>query len=91
MTYAEFENLVLLADRLIASNDLKKSEYGRGYQSGIREYFDNGQQEAFLDHYFIAEIARRNDSRHVHAYVRGYTDGCSGLDLDMNVSFPYIK
>ena len=90
MTYAKFENLILLADRLIANNDLKKSEYGRGYQSGIREYFDNGQQEAFLDHYFIAEIARRNRSRHVHAFVRGYTDGCKGMDLDMNVSFPHI-
>ena len=90
MTYAEFENLILLADRMIASNDLKKSEYGRGFQSGIREYYDNGQQEAFLDHYFIAEIARRNRSRHVHAFARGYLDGCKGLDLDMNVSFPYL-
>ena len=89
MTYAEFENIILMADRMIASNDVKKSEYGRGYQCGIREYFDNGQQEAFLDHYFIAEIARRNGSRDIHAYVRGYRDGYRGLGPDVNVSFPY--
>lgn len=78
-SYAEIENLLLLADRMIASNDVIKSEYGRGYQCGIKDYCDNAQQESYLDHYFIAEIARRNRSRNVHAYVRGYRDGCKGL------------
>jgi hypothetical protein len=89
MTYAELENAIMLADRMIASNSLAKAEYGRGYQSGIKEYYDNGQQESFIDHYFIAEIARRNHSRDVHAFVRGYSDGAKGLELDMNVSFHY--
>jgi hypothetical protein len=89
MTYAEFENFILLADRMIASNNLSKAEYGRGYQNGIREYYDNGQHESYLDHYFIAEIARRNGSRDIHAYVRGYCDGYRGLGPDVNVSFPY--
>jgi hypothetical protein len=32
-----------------------------------------------LDHYSIANIARKNGSRDVHAYARGYSDGCKGL------------
>jgi hypothetical protein len=79
MTYAEFENLLLLADRIIASNEPRKAEYGRGYRSGIKFHFDNDQPESLPDHYFIAEIARRDGSRDVHAYVRGYRDGCKGL------------
>ena len=79
MTYAEFQKLLLLADRMIASSALKKAEYGRGYQKGIQFHFNNPQSTSSPDHYFIADIARRNGSRDVHAYARGYSDGCKGL------------
>ena len=36
MTYSEFQNCLLLADRMITSCALKKMEYGRGYQIGIQ-------------------------------------------------------
>jgi len=79
MTYAEFENLILLSDRMISSCVPRKSEYWRGYNSGIKFHFQNGRQESLPDHYFIIEIARRDGSRDVHAYARGYRDGCNGL------------
>jgi len=79
MTYAEFESLILLSDRMIASCVPRKSEYWRGYNSGIKFHFQNGQQESLPDQDFIVEIARRNGSRDVHAYARGYSDGCNGL------------
>ena len=80
MTFSDFENLLLLADRMIAGNNLRKAEYGRGYRSGIKDHFDNVQPESLPDHYFLAEVARRNGSRDVHAYIRGYLDGCKGLN-----------
>jgi len=46
MTYAEFESLILLSDRMIASCVPRKSEYWRGYNSGIKFHFQNGQQES---------------------------------------------
>jgi len=79
MTYAEFEKLILLSDRMISSCVPGKSEYWRGYNSGIKFHFQNGRQEALPDHYFIVEIARREGSRDVHAYAHGYRDGCNGL------------
>jgi hypothetical protein len=79
MTYKEFEKLLLLADRMIASSAPKKAEYGRGYQSGIQFQFNNAQPESLPDHYAIANIARRNGSRDVHAFSRGFLDGCKGL------------
>jgi hypothetical protein len=79
MTYSEFQNLLLLADRMIASCAPRKAEYGRGYHSGIQFHFNNAQPESIPDHYTIADIARRNGSRDVHAYARGYRDGCKGL------------
>jgi len=79
MTYAEFEKLLLLADRMIAGSAPRKAEYGRGYHGGIKFHFNNPQPEIIPDHYAIAEIARRNGSRDVHAYARGYRDGCKGL------------
>jgi hypothetical protein len=79
MTYAEFEKLLLLADRMIASSAPRKAEYGRGYQCGIQFHFSNAQPESLPDHYAIANIARRNGSRDVHTYSRGYRDGCKGL------------
>jgi hypothetical protein len=79
MTYAEFENLLLRADRLTAICNPKKAEYWRGYRSGIEFHFQNGQQESLPDHYSIIETARRNGSHDVHAYARGYRDGCKGL------------
>jgi hypothetical protein len=82
MTYAEFENLLLLADRMIASCVPRKAEYGRGYQGGIKFHFYNPQPGSPPDHYAIAEIARKNGSREVHAYARGYRDGCKGLMPD---------
>src|SRR5512146_2501735 len=78
MTYAEFEKFLLLADRMIASCSPRKSEYGRGYQSGIKFHFCNPQSEP-PDHYLIADIARKNGSHYVHAYACGYRDGCKGL------------
>jgi hypothetical protein len=79
MTYAELENFILLADRMIMNCVPRKAEYGRGYQSGIKFHFYNPQPGSSPDHYAIAEIARRNGSRDVHAYARGYRDGCKGL------------
>jgi hypothetical protein len=79
MTYSEFQNLLLLADRMITSCALGKSEYGRGYQSGIQFHFNNSQPGSLPDHYAIADIARRNGSRDVHSFARGYRDGCKGL------------
>ena len=49
MTYAEFENLVLLSDRLSSSCVPRKSEYWRGYNSGIKVHFQNGLQESLPD------------------------------------------
>jgi hypothetical protein len=79
MTYSEFQKLLLLADRMITSCGPRKSEYGRGYQSGIQFHFSNAQPGSLPDHYMIADIARRNGSRDVHSYARGYRDGCKGL------------
>jgi hypothetical protein len=79
MTYAEFQQLLLLADRMIAGSALKKAEYGRGYRNGIQYHFNNPHPTSPPDHYFVADIARRNGSRDVHAYARGYCDGCRGL------------
>ncbi|NJD62750.1 MAG: hypothetical protein FIA93_08520 [Deltaproteobacteria bacterium] len=78
MTYAEFEKLLFLADRMIASCIPRKVEYGKGYQSGLKFHFQNPQSEP-PDHYSINAIARRNGSHDVHAYARGYRDGCKGL------------
>jgi hypothetical protein len=77
MTYAEFEKLLLLADRLIASCVPRKVEYGTGYQSGLKFHFHNPQSES-PDHYRIADIARKTGSHYVHDYARGYRDGCNG-------------
>jgi hypothetical protein len=79
MTYAELEKLILLADRMIASCVPRKAEYGRGYQNGIKFHFYNPQTGSPPDHYATADIARKNGSRDVHAYARGYRDGCKGL------------
>jgi hypothetical protein len=79
MTYAEFQKLLLLADRMITSSAPKKTEYGRGYHMGIQIHFNNDQPGSLPDHYSIAEIARRNGCRNVHAFARGYRDGCMGL------------
>jgi hypothetical protein len=79
MTYSEFQNLLLLADRMIVSCAPRKVEYGRGYQSGIRFYFCNAQAGSVPDHYAIVDIARKDGSRDVHSYARGYRDGCKGL------------
>jgi len=79
MTYKEFENLILRADHLTAICAPWKAEYWRGYRSGIEFYFQNAQQGSPPDHYSIADIARRNGSRDVHAYARGYRDGCKGV------------
>lgn len=79
MTYAEFQKLLLLADRMIRSSAPKKTEYGRGYRMGIEFHFANGHPGSLPDHYGMADIARRNGSRHVHAFACGYRDGCKGL------------
>jgi len=79
MTYAELENRILLADRMIVSCTPRKAEYGRGYTEGIKFHFNNPQSTSPPDHYAIADIARRNGSRDVHSYARGYRDGCKGL------------
>jgi len=79
MTYGELENLLLLSDRMMMSCAPRKAEYGRGYHEGIKFHYNNPQSTSFLDHYSIADIARRNGSHDVHAYVRGYRDGCKGL------------
>jgi hypothetical protein len=46
---------------------------------GIQIHFNNSQQGSLPDHYSIAEIARRSRCRNVHAFARGYRDGCMGL------------
>jgi hypothetical protein len=79
MTYEQFEKLLLLADRMIASPTLGKAEYGRGYHMGIQFHFNNAQPGSLPDHYSILDIARKNGSRNVHAFSRGYCDGCKGL------------
>lgn len=84
MTYAEFQKLLLLADRMVASCAPRKAEYGRGYLEGIQIHFNNGQQGSLPDHYSIAAIARRNGCRNVHAYARGYRDGFMGLKPEYN-------
>jgi hypothetical protein len=79
MTYADFQKLLLLADRMIASSAPRKAEYGRGYHLGIQIHFNNARPGSLPDHYSIAEIARQNGCRNVHAFARGYRDGCMGL------------
>jgi hypothetical protein len=79
MTYAEFEKLLLLADRMIANGTLKKAEYGRGYHMGIQFHFNNAQSGSLPDHHSILDVARKNGSRNVHAFAHGYHDGCKGL------------
>jgi hypothetical protein len=79
MTYMEYEKLLLMADRLTSICNPRKAEYWKGYRSGIEAHFQNGQQESLPDHYSIMEVARRNRSSDVHAYARGYRDGCKGL------------
>jgi hypothetical protein len=63
---------------MMASCVPRKAEYGRGYSSGIKFHYYNPQSESPPDHYSIANIARRDGSRDVHAYARGYLDGCKG-------------
>lgn len=84
MTYAELQKLLLLADRMIASSAPRKAEYGRGYQMGIQFHFTNTQPGSLPDHYYIADIARRNGCRNVHAFASGYRDGCKGLKPEYN-------
>ena len=79
MTYGELENLLLLSDRMTMSCAPRKAEYGRGYHEGIKFHYNNPQSTSLLDHYSIADIARRYGSHDVHAYVRGYRDACKGL------------
>ena len=79
MTHMEFENLRLLADRLTGICEPKKAEYWKGYRSGIEFHFQYGLQESLPDHFSIVDTARRNGSRDIDAYVRGYIDGCKGL------------
>ena len=80
MTYSEFQNLLLLADRMINSRVPRKAEYGRGYSQGVRFHFNNPQSTPPPDHpNLIAVIARRYGSQDVHSYTRGYCDGRKGL------------
>ena len=80
MTHAEFQDLLLLADRMISSRVSRKAEYGRGYSQGIRFHFNNPQASSPPDHHhIIADIARRYGSQDVHSYTRGYCDGRKGL------------
>lgn len=79
MTYSEFQNCLLLADRMMTGCSPRKVEYGRGYQEGIKFHFSNPQSASPPDTYSLADIARRNGSRDVHSYARGYKDGCKGL------------
>jgi len=78
MTFAEFRKLLLLADSMVASCAPKKAEYGRGYLMGIQIHFNNAQPGSLPDHYSIAQIARSNGCRNVHAFARGYRDGYLG-------------
>ncbi len=79
MTYSEFQKLLLLADRMIASCAPRKSDYGKGYHMAIQIHFNNGQPGSLPDLYSIAEIARSNGCRNVHVFARGYRDGYLGL------------
>ena len=79
MTYAELENRILLADRMIVSCTPRKAEYGRGYCQGIRFHFNNPQFTSPPDHNAIAEISRIYGSQDVHSYICGYRDGRNGL------------
>jgi len=79
MTFAEVQKLLLLADSMIASCAPKKAEYGKGYHVGIQIHFNSAHPGSLPDHYSIAEIARSNGCRNVHAFVRGYRDGYLGL------------
>jgi hypothetical protein len=79
MTYAEYEKYLLLADSMIMSSAPRKADYGKGYNMGVQIHFNNTQLGSLPDNYSIAEIARSNGCRNVHAFVRGYRDGCMGL------------
>ena len=81
MTHAEFQDLLLLADRMISSRVSRIAEYGRGYSQGIRFHFNNPRSTPTPDHHnnIIADIARRYGSQDVHSYTRGYCDGRKGL------------
>ncbi|MGW8285528.1 MAG: hypothetical protein ACWGPR_07385 [Candidatus Deferrimicrobiaceae bacterium] len=82
--YTEFQKLLLLADSMIASCTPQKSDYGRGYHMGIQIHFNNGHRGSLPDHYSIAEIARSNGCRNVHAFARGYLNGYMGLKPEYN-------
>lgn len=79
ITYTEFQKLLLLADRLSSNSAPRKSDYGRGYHMAIQIHFNNAHRGSLPDHYSIAEIARRNRCRNVHAFARGYRDGIMGM------------
>jgi hypothetical protein len=81
MTSSEFQNLLLLANRMISSREPRKAEYGRGYGQGIRFHFNNPQFTSPPDHNAIADIARIYGSQDVHSYICGYRDGRNGLKL----------
>ena len=87
MTYSEFQNLLLLADRMINSRVPMKAEYGRGYAQGIRFHFNNPQPTSSPHHNLIADIASRYGNQDVHSYTRGYCDGRKGLKP---ADFPWI-
>jgi len=77
--YTEFQKLLLQADSLCASCSPQKSDYGKGYHMGIQIHFNSGHRGSLPDHYSIAEIARSNGCRNVHAFARGYLNGYMGL------------
>jgi hypothetical protein len=77
--YTEFQKLLLQADSLSASCSPQKSDYGKGYHMGIQIHFNSGHRGSLPDHYSIAEIARSNGCRNVHAFARGYINGYMGL------------
>ena len=79
MTHAEFQDLLLLADRMISSRVSRIAEYGRGYSQGIRFHFNNPRSTSSPHHNLIADIARRYGNQDVHSYTRGYCDGRKGL------------
>jgi len=87
MTSSEFQNLLLLADRMISSRVPRKAEYGRGYSQGIRFHFNNPQSTSSPHHNLIADIVSRYGSQDVHSHTRGYCDGRKGLKPD---DFPWI-
>jgi len=57
MTHAEFQNLLLLADRMISSRVSRIAEYGRGYSQGIRFHFNNPRSTPTPDHHNISLIS----------------------------------